>query len=181
MHSSKRSGGRAAAAPPRQTTISFFQNLTNGTGDKLNAPIPILVAKEDTLKRSDFAPFAHARPIGISIGYKEGGSGRVLAIALVDDSNGMVFEFTTKTKKGDGRQLLQELVLCRESGPLVAFDMGPLVLSLFSEFELLVCQAIDLQSAFPSDDKKRTEIAAILKASSSPRNTTLKRSIPNWI
>ncbi|KAH6913325.1 hypothetical protein BKA70DRAFT_719029 [Coprinopsis sp. MPI-PUGE-AT-0042] len=149
------------SATSRRTTISFCQTLTSGPGPKLNNKIEILVAKEDTLRRSDFAIFDHIRPIGISIGYKDGGSGRVLAIALVDDCNGMVFEFSTKKKTGDGRKLLEELVLCRESGVLVAFDMGPLILSLYSEFNLLVCKAVDLQSAFNPDDPGRSEFDTI--------------------
>jgi hypothetical protein len=175
---SKRSsrGNSTKNTESRKTTISFHQTLTSGPGDKLNKKIEILVAKEDVLCRADFAIFDHPRPIGISIGYKDGGSGRVLAIALVDDKNGMVFEFSTKKKIGDGRKLLEELVLCRESGVLAAFDMGPLVLSLHSEFGLLVCKAIDLQSAFNPDDPERKEVGAIQAAIGEEAAQDLKRT-----
>jgi hypothetical protein len=59
-----------------------------------------------------------------------------------------------KDRDLSGRKLLEEIILCREAGDLLAFDFGPLSMSLYCGVDLRVTNGIDIQSAFSAVDRK---------------------------
>ncbi|EAU85578.2 hypothetical protein CC1G_06291 [Coprinopsis cinerea okayama7 len=159
---------------PNRSSFTLTQPFISGPTEKVNRGIPVTVIKETALKPEDLVIFNHTLPIGVSIGFSNSqrNRGKVLAAAFVDERNGLLIEFDGK--KGDDwrdnpavscattRQLLEDTVLCRPAGPLVGFDMGPLVLSLYADFGFLASNAIDIQSVFSPDD--RQELASIKSA-----------------
>lgn len=159
-------------SPRPEEVISLSQAVIDGPGEKISRRIPIQVVKENALQESHLTSFDHTKPIGISVGFQDGGSGIVLAIALVDEHRGLLIEFS-KRKQVEGKsksgstalKLLEDRVLCRpNSGQLVGFDMGPTVTSLYSAFGLLVSNAIDLQDALTPTEKSRQELLTVVAA-----------------
>lgn len=107
---------------------------------------------------------------GISPGYSKSGS--LTALAVTDQKYCIIVQFYSnrldsgkaKGKGRDqpnlqnrdlrGRRLLEELVLCRDTGQLYAFDFGPLSMSLFCDTDLRVTNGVDIQSGFSAIDRK---------------------------
>ncbi len=144
--------------------IKFFQNILEGQEPELNRPIPCCVIDEADLGKSDiFHVFNHALPLGISPGFSE--TGRLVALAIADAKECRIIEFAGP-KRGqkiaknpsqdllDLRQQLQDIILCRPSGDLLAFDMGPLGMALHVDLGIRVSNAIDIQSSFSTTDRK---------------------------
>ncbi|TFK21195.1 hypothetical protein FA15DRAFT_94088 [Coprinopsis marcescibilis] len=163
----------AMALPLQHESMTLTQTLISGPDEKLNRRIPIVIMKESKLKAEDLAAFDHTGPIGISVGYEEGSKGKVLALAIVDENQGLLIELngkkgngwrnsTSNSKRGQARRLLEETVLCRAIAPLVGFDMAPLVLSICNSFGLVVSNAIDVQDTFSPDD--RNELVTVKTA-----------------
>jgi regulator of nonsense transcripts 1 len=67
-----------------------------------------------------------------------------------------------KVHETTGRKLLEEIILCRNVGDLLAFDFGPLSMSLYCGVDLRVTNGIDIQSAFSAVDRK--PLSAIMAA-----------------
>ncbi|KAJ7734738.1 P-loop containing nucleoside triphosphate hydrolase protein [Mycena maculata] len=112
-----------------------------------------------------------SEPIGLAPGYSK--SGKLVALAIADDTHCLIVKFDrTSGHSGGGngggrrserdpleermsaRCLLQDLILGRDAGDLVAFDLGPLSLSLYYDFGLQITNGVDIQAAFPGVDRK---------------------------
>lgn len=148
----------------------MLQNILDGPELALNQHIPIHTIRELDIPTSDlFETFDHARPLGISPGFSE--KGRLNALAVADDKNCRIIEFTQpKSQRGGnnrpppglpqaprdvkGRTLLEDKILCRPVGDLLAFDIGPLSMSLYCDTNLRITNAVDIQSAFSAVDRK---------------------------
>lgn len=118
-------------------------------------------------------------PVGISPGYSP--DGRLITLAIANEKKCLIVKFpgNKRGKKGgsnvevgsgapgepsDGRKRLQELVLCRSLGAIYAFDLGPLSMSLYSDYGLRITNGVDIQSAFPDPKRRpprRTPLEAI--------------------
>ncbi|KAJ7475942.1 hypothetical protein FB451DRAFT_263289 [Mycena latifolia] len=157
----------------RRNEDSFMQTLLDGVESKLE-----LKTKFETDLDHDFlSVFNHASPIGIAPGYSK--SGGLVALAIADDTYCLIVRFYSNSghntspasprgrgrggRRSDqpardrdmsGRKLLEELVLCRTAGDLLAFDLGPLSMSLYCGVDLRITNGIDIQSAFSAVDRK---------------------------
>ncbi|KAJ3515427.1 hypothetical protein NLJ89_g1766 [Agrocybe chaxingu] len=140
------------------TTRRVFQPILDGRAPAVNKPLPTQVIPEAELSQSDISTvFDHPRPLGLSPGFDE--DGRLVALAIADDTQCRIIEFqhSRRGKKAaalpktilDGRQILQDCILCRPVGDLFAFDMAPLAMSIYSDLDARVTNAVDIQSAFP--------------------------------
>ena len=154
-------------------TINMMQTLFDGDFGLFK--IPTTIVKEAHLNTDVLSGFDHVRPIGISPGYSS--SGKLIAIAIADDQHCVIVEFnvsvagprrgrgnnTPPTRNEEGLKLLQQ-ILCRTEGDLIAFDMGPLTMSLYSDANRLrVHNAVDVQSGVSAVDRKPlTTIKAIM-------------------
>lgn len=156
--------------PPRPVTI--LQNILDGPQPSLRTPLPTHTVQESALGESDLlSVFNHSRPLGISPGYSD--TGRLLSLAIADDKHCRIIEFWQPPKVArnrradnerqpvsppqevlDARNTLQENILCRPSGDIFAFDMGPLAMSLYCDLNLRIANATDVQSAFSAIDRK---------------------------
>ncbi|KAJ6513134.1 P-loop containing nucleoside triphosphate hydrolase protein [Mycena sanguinolenta] len=148
---------------------SFMQTLLDGVESKLE--LKTLHEKDLT----DNLLSAFAGPIGIAPGYSK--SGGLVALAIADDMYCLIVTFysnkstmangargrgregkreerPTKERDLSGRRLLEEIILCREVGDLLAFDFGPLSMSLYCGVDLRITNGIDIQSAFSAVDRK---------------------------
>jgi len=150
----------------------MLQNILDGPELALNQHIPIHTIRELDIPSSDlFETFDHARPLGISPGFST--KGRLNALAVADDNNCRIIEFSQpKPQRGGnnrpppglpqppphrdlkGRTLLEDKILCRPVGDLLAFDFGPLSMSLYCDTNLRITNAVDIQSAFSAVDRK---------------------------
>jgi len=159
-------------APPRPFKLS--QTIIDGQEPETYRPIPTKTIQEVDLVKSDlFQIFDHALPLGLSPGFSE--NGQLVALAIADAKECRIIEFAlplvdkkTKTKKPlptdilANRETLQEKILCRSAGDLLAFDMGPLAMAIHKYLHLCVVNAIDIQSSFSVIDRK--PISAIEEA-----------------
>ncbi|KAJ6508018.1 P-loop containing nucleoside triphosphate hydrolase protein [Mycena vitilis] len=151
---------------------SFMQTLLDGVESKLE----LKTKHESDLERKFLSVFAHAGPIGIAPGYSK--SGGLVALAIADDTYCLIVQFYSnsgnsamrtaprgrgggrrhdgppKERDTTGRKLLEEIILCRAAGDLLAFDFGPLCMSLYCGVDLRVTNGIDIQSAFSAVDRK---------------------------
>lgn len=152
---------------PQPRVIKFYQSIFEGLEPEFNRPIPCHIIDEADLIKSDILQiFNHALPLGISPGFSE--TGRLVALAIADAKECRIIEFA-KPKRGSkkaktavtpsqdilqSRQQLQETVLCRPLGDLLAFDMGPLCMALHVDLGIRVTNAIDIQSSFQVTDRR---------------------------
>ncbi|KAF8813316.1 hypothetical protein BYT27DRAFT_7071230, partial [Phlegmacium glaucopus] len=146
------------------------QTILDGPDPALNRPIVTFTIKDLDIAQSDLSlVFNHAGPIGISPGYSD--TGKLISLAIADDKLCRIVEFSrpkNDNKRSDGkpppapspkvlngRQILQDQILCRTAGDIFAFDMGPLTMSLYCDLGgLRVTNAVDIQSAFSAVDRK---------------------------
>ncbi|KAJ7030395.1 hypothetical protein C8F04DRAFT_732230 [Mycena alexandri] len=160
---------------------SFMQNLLDGVESKLE----LKTKREDELERNFLEVFNHALPIGIAPGYSK--SGNLVALAIADDTYCLIVQFFSnsggsapggnprgrgrggkrpehapKVRDTTGRKLLEEIILCRNGGDLLGFDLGPLSMSLYCSVDLRLTNGIDIQSAFSA--VKRKPLSAIKAA-----------------
>ncbi|KAK7033216.1 AAA-12 domain-containing protein [Favolaschia claudopus] len=152
---------------------SFMQNLLDGVESTLR----LSTMHEKDLHKAWLDVFDEPGPIGIAPGYsKQGG---LVALAVANDKFCLIVEFysdrhggsigvtpgrdrgngrkpTSKPQDRDltGRKLLEEMVLCRDIGELLAFDFGPLSMSLYCAVDLRVTNGIDVQSAFSAVNRR---------------------------
>jgi regulator of nonsense transcripts 1 len=129
--------------------------------------------------------FDHGGPIGISPGYSA--AGELISLAIADDKICRIVEFfSAKTRNANHRKSptttikppvlkalkkLQDHVLCRTTGDIFGFDMGPLTMSLYWDLGgLRITNAVDIHSAFSAVDRKAlTVIKAALGTTSAIR------------
>ena len=146
------------------------QTILDGPASALNRPIITFTIQDCNIAGSDLSTvFDHAGPIGISPGYSA--TGKLVSLAIADDKICRIVEFsqqksdrrrsdgkppsTLKEEVLNGRQILQDQILCRSAGDIFAFDMGPLTMSLYCDLgKLRVTNAVDIQSAFSAVDRK---------------------------
>ncbi|KAF7336709.1 AAA-12 domain-containing protein [Mycena venus] len=150
---------------------SFMQNLLDG----VESPLELHTIHEKDLNSNWLSVFAHPGPIGIAPGYSK--SGGLVALAVADDTYCLIIQFYSnsgtignstrgrgrggrrqdqppKERDFSGRKLLEEIVLCRNAGDLLAFDFGPLSMSLYCGVDLRITNGVDIQSAFSAVDRK---------------------------
>ncbi|KAJ7158646.1 hypothetical protein C8R46DRAFT_396107 [Mycena filopes] len=151
---------------------SFMQNLLDGVESKLE----LKTKHEMELDRDFLSVFNHALPIGIAPGYSKSGS--LVALAIADDTYCLIVQFYSNAGAGgnsrgrgrgrggrsqeqaprirdlSGRKLLEDIILCRNGGELLAFDLGPLSMSLYCGVDLRITNGVDIQSAFSAVDRK---------------------------
>ncbi|KAJ7126881.1 P-loop containing nucleoside triphosphate hydrolase protein [Mycena epipterygia] len=154
----------------RGNVESFMQTLLDGVESKLE----LKTKHESELTRDFLSVFDHAGPIGMAPGYSK--SGGLVALAIADDTYCLIVQFYSnptalgnssrgrgrggkqpeQPRKRDttGRQMLQEIILCRTAGDLLAFDLGPLSMSLYCGVDLRITNGVDIQSAFSAVDRK---------------------------
>jgi hypothetical protein len=117
-----------------------------------------------------------ANNLGLAASYLD--DGRVDRLAICAMERCLVFRFsypkspnrsrgqsspplsqTDKESDAKWAENLQKLVLCRDSGTLVGFDLAPLAMSLYRSRDIRVKNAIDIQSFItlqdPEDDNRR--------------------------
>lgn len=145
------------------TFTTRMQNLIL-SAPHCNSEIKTIVRSERDLSEKLLLPFQTATtPLGIAAGYSP--EGQLVAVAIVAERAQrelcVIVQFETERRNGqirlfhseasiEMRKILEEKVLCRDVGELFAFDMGSLSMSLYSDLDLRISQAIDIQSAFPS-------------------------------
>lgn len=154
-------------------SANILQTLFDGRHPLLNKPLPTFTLKDSDIAKSDLlSVFNHSRPLGISPGYLPNGS--LVSLAIADNENCRVVEFqeaksfegqaggrrnnakppVVSTASIEGRNLLQDKILCRPAGDILAFDMGPLAMALYTNLKLRIAHAVDIQSAFSAVDRK---------------------------
>jgi hypothetical protein len=143
------------------------QNLIGGRFSSTRIPTEYL--EEDQLNPSSFDVFDHARPLGISPGYSK--HGRLAALAIADDQSCRIILFSAKKRdasRSSHAQVLQDKVLCRDTGSIFAFDMGPLAMLLHSDLGIRITNAVDIQSGFSAIDRKPLTAIRKLVGDSAP-------------
>ncbi|KAF5359601.1 hypothetical protein D9756_003109 [Leucocoprinus leucothites] len=152
-------------------TLIFNQALIETGKDDVECKVTVVPYKE--LKYEDLAIFFDiVTPLGLSAAYwKE--SIALAALAIVGAEHGLVIEFPQPNRRAQAEgtftydldseeyQSLASL-LNRDVGEFFAFDLAPLAMVLHKEQGLLLKNAVDVQSAFPKEN--RYSITAILKA-----------------
>ncbi|KAJ7650186.1 hypothetical protein FB45DRAFT_11766 [Roridomyces roridus] len=156
--------------PAPNTQNSFMQTLLD-----VESELEIQTKMEWELDRDFLGVFSHSDPVGIAPGYSKHGD--LVALAIADDTHCLMVRFyrpdssssggrgrgrgrggrrpdTPKQRDYSGRQLLEEMILCRPTGDLYAFDMGPLSMSIFVSLNLRITSGVDIQSAFSAVDRK---------------------------
>lgn len=149
----------------------------DGNYPSLNQQIPIYtISDADICSKDILSVFNHSRPLGVSPGYLP--NGKLVSLAIADDRNCRIVEFQqieassfkrnkssgkASEKSLEGRTILQNEILCRTTGDIFAFDMAPLTMSLYSDLNMRITQAVDVQSAFP-DIRERTPLAIVKDA-----------------
>jgi len=140
----------------------FKQALIDTGKDDPECEITTVTYKE--LKYEDLDPFFEAAtPIGLDVAYwKE--SIALAALAIVSARIALVIVFsppnrrleTTAPYDPDSEQY-QSLMsfLSRDVGEFFAFDLAPLAMSLYEEQGLFLKNAVDIQSAFPGQNRNR--------------------------
>lgn len=152
----------------KRSVMLFKQALIDTGKDDPECKITTVTYKE--LKYQDLEPFFEvATPIGLDVAYW-GESIALAALAIVSAEIALVIEFsppnrrieTTPTYDLDSEQY-QSLMsfLSRDVGEFFAFDLAPLAMSLYEEQGLFLKNAVDIQSAFPGQNRNR--ISSILK------------------
>ncbi|KAJ3570491.1 hypothetical protein NP233_g4370 [Leucocoprinus birnbaumii] len=152
--------------------IVYFSQALIETG-KDDVECEVTVVPYEDLKYEDLeAYFEIATPLGLSAAFwKE--SVTIAAFAIVDAERALVIEFPQPNRRAllegtlsydTDSEAYQSLsnVLTRDVGEFFAFDLAPLAMILHSEQGLVLKNAIDVQSAFP--DENRYSITAIIKA-----------------
>ena len=153
--------------PSISKLIYVTQDIIDGISPDLPLTLSTIRIPEALIGDSDLLSiFDHSRPLGISPGYAE--DGRLLGLAISDNVHCRIIEFKT-AKRGErrrpaggssatdvapGLKSLEEKILCRPAGDLLAFDMGPLALALYKDLRLSITSAIDIQSAYSAVDRK---------------------------
>lgn len=145
-------------------TDRLLQNILEGRDIELNRPITATTLFETELDLEVLGKFDHADPLGISPGFNH--RGHLVALAIADSKECQLVEFQhNRPKPGQAtnqvspeivecRKLLQDKVFCREAGDLLAFDLGPLAMSLHKNLGIRVYNGIDIQSTFSAVDRK---------------------------
>jgi hypothetical protein len=149
--------------PPPGRVTNLMQTLIDGEYSLVK--IPTITTNERDLTTDTLSVFDHARPIGISPGYSK--EGNLVALAIADDQNCRIIEFVAPRggrgyrdssraprRNQEGLEQLQEKVLCRNAGDLLAFDMAPLSMSLYCDAKLRVTNGVDIQSSVSAVDRK---------------------------
>ena len=95
--------------------------------------------------------FADKKPspprfIGIAASYTPKGKIAVLAVSFLEKIFIVEFRGAGSEAAIGARSLLQEKILCSEDNDIVAFDIAPIALSLFSDKNLRMTTGIDFQS-----------------------------------
>ncbi|KAH0585272.1 hypothetical protein H2248_008514 [Termitomyces sp. 'cryptogamus'] len=152
--------------PPSNRPMNLMQTLIDSAEFSL-LKLPIQKIQELEIDQDTFAEFDHAKPIGISPGYSS--KGKLIALAVADDKSCMIVDFNVlipRNRSARGGQNmnsstlprnlddLEEKILCRPAGELFAFDMGPLCLSIYTDANLRVTHAVDIQSGLSAVDRK---------------------------
>nr|GAT46571.1 predicted protein [Mycena chlorophos] len=158
-------------------TTQFMQTLLDG----VEQPLEVGVLHETKLSGEWLDDFnEEMQPLGIAPGYSKK-DGSLVAVAIADDTHCLIVQFYSSRRTGDangrgrgrgarggqpqpsqpppnfsGRKLLQDVILCRNGGMLLAFDAGPLAMSLYclDGEPLRITNAVDIQSAFSAVDRK---------------------------
>ena len=103
-----------------------------------------------------------SQSIGLSPAYC---SGNLNTLAIAVTASVLLVQFSSKKKDRDaakagsgsqarvGRKLLEEKVLCRPYGNVVAFDLAPLALILYSDHGLRLNNGVDIQSCCHPKDR----------------------------
>ncbi|KAF7316738.1 AAA-12 domain-containing protein [Mycena chlorophos] len=158
-------------------TTQFMQTLLDGVEE----PLEVGVLHETQLSGEWLDDFnEEMQPLGIAPGYSKK-DGSLVALAIADDTHCLIVRFYSSRRTGDGngrgrgrgarggqpqlsqptpdftgRKLLQDVILSRNGGMLLAFDAGPLAMSLYclDGEALRITNAVDIQSAFSAVDRK---------------------------
>jgi len=91
-----------------------------------------------------FASSPQSQSIGLSPAYS---SGSLNTLAVANASNVLLIQFSSGKSNRTRQKLLEERVLCRPYGNIVAFDLAPLALALFSNHSLRLINGVDIQSS----------------------------------
>ncbi|RXW22846.1 hypothetical protein EST38_g3012 [Candolleomyces aberdarensis] len=155
--------------PPRKPVLS-------GPSANLNRRINVVSLSESKVTPKTISAFDKSESpiLGLAAGHTR--NGKLSALAICDGSSAIIVDFkggagksSSKGKQGtpdssgsgpdssnaagansSGRKLIEEKLLGQAANTvLAAFDMGPLALSLYTDFGISVSNAIDVQSTFP--------------------------------
>ncbi|KAG6910852.1 hypothetical protein DXG01_007168 [Tephrocybe rancida] len=166
--------------------MNLMQTLVDSSEFSL-LKMPIKKVKELEITQDTFIDFDHARPIGISPGYSSAGT--LIALAIADDKTCTIIEFSVSAPRGrfnrggqgrNGSPLPRNLdslhakILCRPAGELFAFDMGPLSLSIYTDANLRVINAVDIQSGLSAVDRKPLTAIREILGNSGGTTVTIK-------
>ncbi|KAJ7227297.1 P-loop containing nucleoside triphosphate hydrolase protein [Mycena pura] len=164
---------RSPLAQPRPSMKKAQESLMQTLLDGVESPLELKTKHESELTRGLLQVFNHAEPIGIAPGYSK--SGGLVALAIADDTYCLIVQFynnrgnqkpqhgkgagrqpesAPKARDLSGRKILEEIILCRTAGDLLAFDLGPLSMSLYCGVDLRLTNGIDIQSAFSAIDRR---------------------------
>ncbi|KAF7312416.1 AAA-12 domain-containing protein [Mycena indigotica] len=158
-------------------SIEFLQTILDG----VEQPLELVVQHESELTEEFLEVFnEEAQPLGIAPGYSK--EGALVALSIADDCHCLIVRFYSPRRsdpngrgrgrgrgaRGNGQQrsepppnfagrkILEKVILCRNEGQLLAFDCGPLAMSLFClEGEgLRIQNAVDIQAAFSAFNRR---------------------------
>lgn len=156
-------------AKSKRTETAFHQNFLDLDQD----PLPMMSIPYEDLTRDDLLPFLDGPlAIGIAPAYSPEAVLSILSIAsrervlLIDfptqpknKRNGNSGGGPTKASPSDGKAALQEL-LQRPMGQVCAFDLATFALALYKDWDLLILNGCDIQSACQRG-KNRSPLSAI--------------------
>ncbi|RXW22820.1 hypothetical protein EST38_g3022 [Candolleomyces aberdarensis] len=155
--------------------FNFVQPVLNGPGANFNRRINVVSVSESKVTPKIISTFdkADSPVLGLAPGYTK--NGKLYSLAICDGTSAIIVDFSraagkpsSKGRQGTpdssgsssdssdagpnsgGRKLIEEKLLARSTNTvLAAFGMGPLALSLYTDFGIGVANAIDVDSTFP--------------------------------
>jgi hypothetical protein len=138
--------------PPNNLRIQ--QNLI----DEDDGPIEMCGPVPESQLTLDYLERFKSTIVGISPAYTA--SGRLSFLAISDRSHVLIIQFHGNQTKSEvagkgrgrspnGRNILQDHLLCQSVGSVYAFDLGLLALSLYFDHGLRIANGVDIQSGCP--------------------------------
>ncbi|KIY44153.1 hypothetical protein FISHEDRAFT_78066 [Fistulina hepatica ATCC 64428] len=112
---------------------------------------------EDEIDSNLFDVFVDGVRLGLSAGFSAEDS-RIECLAICSDSTCLIVEFKypASSRRSEvlaatlrpGLEILRDRVLCRDTIMLLAFDLAPLAMALYSDLGIVILNGIDIQSGY---------------------------------
>ncbi|TRM64360.1 hypothetical protein BD626DRAFT_400681, partial [Schizophyllum amplum] len=147
------------------------------------------IYKDTELTPEAFDVFKLGQSLGLNAAYSAS-NGQLVCLAVASSDRAVIIEFfpgempprpgrnsPTADEAIVGRAILQDAVFTRDAGQTFAFDYGPLAMALYTDLDLRVTNAMDVQSACPDAGRKHVDAAKALLGEGKVYENLLQRAV----